>query len=139
MDQNLAPTSLEGTLAFGRMAVRSGALFNGGALIALIPIAANQYDRISSLAPTIKVEETMILENLSCAAYAFVVGLFLSGIAAIFAFFAEFNYTNFHITTEANLKTKAHKLTFAASIVIVASLIAFAVGACRSINSFQVS
>ena len=139
MVQNLASTSLEGNLAFGRMAVRSGALFNGGALVALMPIAANQYERISSLAPSIKGNETMILENMSCAAYAFAIGLFLSGIAAIFAFFSEFNYTNFHISSEASSKTNARILTFFAAGVVVVSLGLFIAGALWTISSFKVS
>ena len=137
MGQDLTATSLEGTLAFCRMAIRSGALFNGGALVALIPITANEYSRISSFDPITRFLEGALIDGLVTSAYWFIAGLFASGLTGLIAFFAEFHYTNFHITQEAGFKSKAIVMRNLGLVLTVSSLMFFGIGAYSAISSFR--
>ncbi|RCK31293.1 hypothetical protein TH19_21275 [Thalassospira profundimaris] len=119
------------------MAIRSGTIFNGGALVALIPVTANAYFKISELAPPERIIHTKVIDGLVSAATVFVIGLVISGFSSFIAFFGEFYYTNFHLTNNCAFKGKARMILFAGAAAVLLSLILFAVGSYTAIHSFQ--
>ncbi|CAM3549972.1 hypothetical protein THPR109532_15430 [Thalassospira profundimaris] len=137
MSQDLKATSLEGTLAFCRMAIRSGALFNGGALVALIPLAANEHSRISSFDPIKRLFESALIDGLVTSGYWFIAGLFVSGLTGLIAFFGEFYYTNFHLTSDQSSKRTARIILIVGTLTVTSSLAFFGFGAYSAISSFR--
>ena len=133
----VAATSLEGALAFCRMAIRSGAIFNGGALIALIPVTADAYFRISELAPNIRSAHFALIDGLVEAAAFFIIGLMTAGFSSFIAFFGEFYYTNFHLTSNVSFKAKARTILAIGTLAVIVSLVLFGIGAYCGIKSFQ--
>ncbi len=138
MDHNIAATSLDGTLSFCRMAIRSGALFNGGALIALIPVTSNVYFETIKNPMLVEAAQINILDSLIFSATLFITGLILTGLSSILAFFGEFQYTNFHLTTNQNKRTVARRILFVGGVLIIGSLACFATGAFVAANAFRI-
>jgi hypothetical protein len=131
MAEDLSYKSLEGSLSFSRMAIRAGTIFNGGALVTLIPIAGSIF--VSGR----NIENENVLHWLLVAAAIYVIGLLLSGITAVIAFHSEFNYTKFHSTNTDKHRISARRFKNVGQFSIAFSFLMFSLGSLLAIYSFS--